>query len=86
MTLMSIAADLSSPASRGVDITPSDASDLPEPVREPWIGGAGSVRVILADDTNPVTFSAVAAGTLLPVIARCVLATGTTATSIVGLR
>jgi hypothetical protein len=86
MTSMSIAADLSSPASRGVEITPSDTTDLPALARGLWIGGAGAVRVILADDPSPVTFSGVAAGTLLPVIVRRVLATGTTATSIVGLR
>jgi hypothetical protein len=86
MTSMSIAADLSSPASRGFSITPSDTADLPAGVRAIWVGGAGNISVILADDADPVLLSAVPAGTLLPLMARRVRATGTTATSIVGLR
>lgn len=86
MIVMSVAADLSSPASRGVAITPSDTTDLPVGVRAVWVGGAGAISVILADDANPITLSAVPAGTLLPIMARRVRATGTTATLLVGLR
>ena len=56
-----------------------------------WIGGTGDVTVITAGDNSnnglgtPVTFSAVPAGTLLNVQVRAVMATGTTATNIVGL-
>jgi len=83
---MSVAADLSSPASRGVAITPSDITDLPAGVRALWVGGAGDISVILADDTDPVTLSAIPPGTLLPLMVRRVRATNTTATNIVGLR
>lgn len=82
---MSLPRDLSSPASRAIAVTPNNDADLPVLARSLWIGGAGAVRVILADDTDPVTISAIPAGTLLPVIVKRVLATGTTATAIVGL-
>lgn len=83
---MSLPRDLSSPSSRALTITPADSADLPAVVRALWVGDAGSVRVVLADDADAVTISAVPAGTLLPIIVKRVLATGTTATSIVGLR
>jgi hypothetical protein len=66
-----------------IAITPADA-DLAAPVRALYIGGSGNVRI---NDTGngAVTFVAVQAGTILPVMARRVYATGTTATNIVGL-
>jgi hypothetical protein len=66
-----------------IAITPAD-SDLVAPVRALYIGGSGNVR--LSDTGNgAVTFVAVQAGTILPVMARRVWSTGTTATNIVGL-
>lgn len=66
-----------------IAITPSD-SDLVTPVRALYIGGSGNVTI---NDTGggAVTFAGVQAGSILPVMARRVWATGTTATSIVGL-
>lgn len=49
-----------------------------------YIGSAGAVAVVMADGTQ-VTFAAVPAGTILPIAVREVLATGTTASGIVGL-
>lgn len=69
-------------------VTTNDAADLPTYAKALWIGGAGNVVVIpmnAVDDANTVTFTAVPAGTLLPVQVRRVLNTGTTATLIVGL-
>ena len=83
---MPIAADLSSPASKALEITPSDDTDLPAGVRALWVGGGGALSVILVDDTVPVLLSGVPSGTLLPIMPRRVRATGTTATAIVGLR
>ena len=78
------------PAFDAVAVTPSDSVDLVEGVRGLWIGGAGNVNVQLPGFTGlsgaMVLFSGVQAGTLLPIRARKVLATSTTATLIVGLR
>jgi len=66
-------------------VTPSDSVDLPiSPCRALWIGVAGNVALIAADDSSAVTLTAVEAG-LLPVRTKRVLSTGTTATSIVAL-
>jgi hypothetical protein len=66
-----------------IAITPADA-DLVAPVRALYIGGLGNVTI---NDTGngQVTFHNVQTGTILPVMARRVWATGTTATNIVGL-
>jgi hypothetical protein len=66
-----------------IAITPADA-DLVAPVRALYIGGAGNLRI--SDTGNgAVTFSNVPAGVILPVMARRVWATGTTASNIIGL-
>ena len=76
----------SDPTSPAVDyyaITPAD-SDLVRPVRALYVGVSGNITV-----TNPkggsVLFSNVPAGSILPVSAIRVSATGTTATGIVGI-
>lgn len=64
-------------------ITPHNTNELPNITKRIYVGGAGDVRVTMADG-NAVTFTAVAAGTILPVRASKVL-TATTATNLVGL-
>lgn len=66
-------------------VTPSDAVDLPQVAKSLWVGGAGNVSVIAEGDTVPVTLTAAAAGTLIPLRVKRVRATGTTATAIVAL-
>jgi hypothetical protein len=67
-------------------VAPNDNTDLPNvAARGLWVGGAGNVEVIAENDTAPVTFLAVAAGTLLPVRAKRVLNASTTATNILAL-
>ncbi len=69
-------------------ITKSDTEKLPLGVcRALWIGGAGDVAVVAADDdlAAPVTISGVLAGTVLPIRAKYVMSTNTTATLIVAL-
>lgn len=73
------------PASKAVAITPNDNTDLPITVRAVYVGGVGNLAVILKDDTTAVIFAGVPIGTLLPILVRRVLATGTTATSLIGL-
>lgn len=49
-----------------------------------FVGGAGALKVIMADGAT-VTFAAVPAGTTIPIQITQVLLTGTVATSIVAL-
>jgi hypothetical protein len=70
------------PAQRLAAVTPSDSTDL-SGSRALWVGGAGNVVVMAANDTVAVTL-VVPAGTLLPIFARRVMA-ATTATSIVAM-
>lgn len=74
----------SDPAGGYAQVTPSDSVNLTEPSRSLFIGGAGNVAAVRMDGTA-VTFTNVGAGTILPIIARRVNATNTTATNIVAL-
>lgn len=73
-----------SPATSGFGITPNDSVDLSEVTRALYVGVAGDVQVTLLSGST-LTFGNVNAGTFLPVRAVRVLATGTTASSLVGL-
>ena len=67
-------------------VTPHASNDLTDgPCRALWIGGTGDIAVIAKDDTAAVTIVGVPAGTVLPISAKAVRVTGTTATSIVAL-
>jgi hypothetical protein len=70
------------PASGAAAVTPSDTTELD--CRALYIGGTGNVVVHMPDRADPVTFSNVLAGTVLPVSVRRVLV-ATTATNIVAL-
>jgi hypothetical protein len=73
-------------ARSAVAITPADGADLATaPCRALYIGGAGNLSVILAADAVAVTFVGLGAGTVLPIAAKRVRGTGTTATNIVAL-
>lgn len=74
----------SAPAADGFAIVPDDAADLAEVTRALYIGASGDLRLVLAGGSE-ITFATLGAGTLLPVRARRVKATGTTAAGIVGL-
>jgi hypothetical protein len=69
---------------------PSDANDLAFITRGLYVGGAGNVVVQMKGLPNAprsqVTFSAVPAGTMLPIRAARILATGTTATLMVAVQ
>ncbi|MFT2210364.1 spike base protein, RCAP_Rcc01079 family [Rhizobium giardinii] len=75
---------LTSPATHGFTVTPSDAIDLSEVTRAIYVGSGGTLAVRLLSGQT-VTFAGVSAGSILPLRADRVLATGTTAGSIVGL-
>jgi hypothetical protein len=74
---------LDSPAFNAVEITPAD-SDLSTDLRGFYVGVTGNVTVMTSGG-NTVLFVAVPAGSIMPIRCKQVRATGTTATSIVGL-
>ena len=75
---------LSGPAAHGFAVTPHDANLLPETTRALYVGSAGTLAVGMASGAS-LTFTGIAAGTVLPVRATRVMATGTSATDILGL-
>lgn len=76
--------NLTAPAREGAAVSPNDATDLSVLPRALYVGQGGALAVTLADGQD-IVFSGVQGGTILPVRARRVLATGTTATAIVAL-
>lgn len=76
--------DLDSPADHAAAITPNDSTDLAKSTRSIWVGGAGNVELVTVSGET-VTFSGAAAGSIIPIRAQRVRATGTTATNLVGM-
>lgn len=75
---------LSSPKGGAFSITPNDSADLAIGATAIYIGSDGNITV----DTSfgdTVAFVGVLSGTVLPVRARRVYSTGTTASNLVGL-
>lgn len=75
--------NLQSPPSAGVQISPDDGADLPVTTRGLNVAGSGDVRLTTLDG-DTLTLH-IAAGSVFPIRAVRVFATGTTATGIVGL-
>lgn len=75
---------LSLRAGDGFAITPSDSADLASDAAGIYVGVTGNIVLKTAGETT-LTFVAVPAGTILPIDTRRVLATGTTATSLIAL-
>lgn len=65
-------------------ITKSDAVNLTYLTRAIYVGGTGDVVAVFPDDST-VTFSAVPAGTVLPIVVKRVNSTSTTATLMVAM-
>lgn len=75
----------SGPATNAAAVTPADGTDLPDGIaRALYIGGAGDVSLV-TNGGSTVTFVALVAGTILPVLVKRVRSTGTTATDLVAL-
>ena len=72
------------PCRHAAAVTPSDSTSLSDVTRFVFVGGAGTLTVIMEDGTT-VEFAAVAASTLLPIQVSQVKNTGTSATDIVAL-
>jgi len=78
-------ADETAPAVDAKDVTPNDVTSLPAGTCSAiYIGVGGSVKLKTAQNTD-ITFVGLGTGALLPVRAKQVFATGTTATNIIAL-
>lgn len=71
-------------ATRAAAVTPSDSADLDTTTKFIWVGGVGDLKVRMAGGDD-VLFTAVPAGTLLPISVSRVYSTLTTATSILAV-
>ncbi|HZF42127.1 MAG TPA: hypothetical protein VEZ48_01815 [Sphingomonadaceae bacterium] len=76
---------VSSPATRGVAVTPHDAEPLADVPKALFVGTGGSLTLRGAGGGGDVVFRNVPAGSVLPFRAQFVRATGTSAADIVAL-
>lgn len=76
--------ELDAPASHAFAITPHNTNPLAVSTRGIYVGGAGDVSLTTVEG-NDVTFMGCLIGTVLPVRAKIVKSTGTTATNLIGL-
>ncbi|KKK96204.1 hypothetical protein LCGC14_2665100 [marine sediment metagenome] len=74
-----------SPFTRCFSITPQDDKELNHLPRALFIGGAGNMMLVAENDDDPVTFIGLKKGDVLTVRAKKILATGTTATQLIGM-
>ena len=84
-SFVSYSEGLDTPAVKAFAITPHASTELTVYTRGIYVGGAGNINMTLVDDSAAVSFVGVLAGTVIPVRAKLVLVTGTTATNLVGL-
>lgn len=78
-------ASIDGPASRAFAITPHDSTLFTNVTRGIYVGVTGNITALLVGDTVAVLFTAVPAGTVLPIRAQRVNSTATTASAMVGL-
>ncbi|MHC0055454.1 spike base protein, RCAP_Rcc01079 family [Actibacterium sp. D379-3] len=83
-TFSSQSSSLTAPVRDAAAVTPSDAAALPVLSRALYVGAGGDLAVVTAGGQS-VVFTGVPAGSLLPVRAARVLATGTSAGAILAL-
>ncbi len=73
------------PARSAIAVVPSDTVPLVRLPKALYVGGSGDIVLRAVDNTDDVVLAGIAAGSILPVRAQIVRATGTTATQIVAL-
>ena len=78
---------IESPAENSYIIVPSDSANTSFTTRAVYVGGGGNLNVELESDAAGANtiFTAVPAGSTLPIRVRKVHSTSTTATAIIGL-
>lgn len=76
---------VSAPARSAAPVEPADGQLLPIVPKALFVGSGGDVNLRCIGDNAPVLFRNVASGSLLPIRATEVLATGTTAADLVAL-
>lgn len=74
---------VSDPARSALAAVPADGIPLASIPKAVFVGTAGDLTLRAVDDSQPVTFRNLAAGTILPVRAAEIRATGTTAADLV---
>jgi hypothetical protein len=77
--------DLDDPANSAEVVTPSDVTALTKPSRALYVGVTGNVSVEMHGTGTAIVFTAVPAGSILPIRVTRVNSTGTSATNIVSL-
>jgi seryl-tRNA synthetase len=75
---------LDGPATHAFSVTPHDSNELPETTRALYVGGAGTISLVLVSGAE-VTLANVASSSIIPLRATRIKATGTSATLIVGM-
>jgi len=78
-------AGLESPAESAVSITPDNSTDLAISTRGVYVGVTGDLKVDMVGGSSGITFVGLASGVIHPIRAKRVYATGTTASSIIGV-
>ncbi len=73
------------PAETCFPIVPDNQQELAVATKALFVGTGGDLALVPIRGTNPVIFRNVPSGSILDVRVRVVMATGTTATDIVGL-
>lgn len=76
--------DSSNPAQYAEVVVPSDTVNFTKVPRAIYVGGAGNITAVMADGAA-VLFSGVTAGAILPIRAKRINLTATTATLMVAL-
>lgn len=81
---MAFTADMAAPSESWRAVTPHNSTNLMPGCRAIYVGGDGDVVAVDRYD-NAVTFVGVLAGSILPIQAKRINATNTTATNLVAL-
>lgn len=81
---MAFTANMAAPGESWRAVTPSDSANLMPGCRAVYVGGDGDVAAVDRFD-NAVTFVGVLAGTILPIQAKRINSTNTTATNMVAI-
>jgi len=78
------AVSLTAPVTSAEIVTPSDSTDLNQITRALYVGVGGELSVVMLSGAV-ITLSNVAPGVLYPLRVQRVMATGTTASALIGL-